>query len=149
MKNSSFRSIVSSLLITTFGSLLSLVFCYAAYLGVFLLTESIVFSDHPDAMPVDTIRQTYAILLFVLCLFLLHTKIPELLKAAVFTGPFATLMITSAVGNYNKPAMAVAMVLAIAGICIYLLYRFQKPWFYYYAAALSLIAAFFYSWPRP
>ena len=86
--------------------------------------------------------------LLVLYLALLRTKISDLLKATILIGPLTMIIITAVLAFYQNQALAVAVTVAIAASCLFLLYRYKKPWIYYYAAAATVLAAIAYAWPE-
>lgn len=150
MRDSRFASVVVPLLLIPAGGLLMLGLCFVGYLGLYLGVEALFFADNPGSVPADTLRNSYALALVVLGLALvLGTRLPDLLKATILIGPLATLVVAAILRWYMQPAAAIAATAAIALGCLYLLYRFRKPWFYYYAAAAAVAAGVVYGWPRP
>lgn len=121
---------------------------YAGYFAVYMFVESVFFPNNPTSVPAGTIRNTYTALLLAVYLLILRTKIRDLIKAIILIGPLTMLIIAINLAYYLKPVLAIASTLVIAICCSYLLYRYKKPWFYYYAAVLSVVAAIFYAWPR-
>lgn len=148
MNKNFLRSVLLPSVIILFGGLFVLALCYALYLGVYLFVENVVFSD-PSMMPTDQFRRFFTVALAVLYVFIFRSKFSEILKATIMIGPMAMLIITAILRVYMNLVAVVIVTIAIAMICIYLIYRFKKPWFYYYAAAVAIAAALFYAWPRP
>ena len=95
MKKESSRSVLLPLIIVPVGGLLTLGICYVLYFALYMLVETQFFAANPAMVPAGIIRNSYAAAVLVLCLVLLRTRMPDLLKAIVFVGP----MIDSIVKN--------------------------------------------------
>jgi glycosyltransferase involved in cell wall biosynthesis len=80
--------------------------------------------------------------------FLSRTKIPDLGKAILLIGPVAMLVIAVTLALYEKLYLVIAGITPVTAFCIFLMYRYKKAWFYYYAVAIAVAAAIFYAWPR-
>jgi hypothetical protein len=148
MKKNSLKSILVPLIVIPIGGLLILAACYLLYGGIYNLVEITLFPDDPLQVPAGMIRNSYAFVLLALYLALLRTKISDLLKATILIGPVTTLIIAAILAFYEQPALAIAITVIIAAICMFLLYRYKKPWIYYYAAAITILAGIAYAWPR-
>lgn len=148
MEKDSSRSRLMPFVIIPVCGLLVLAICYAGYFAVYMFIESVFFSNNPTSVPAGIIRNSYTILLLAFYFLLLRTRIKDLIKALILIGPLTMLVIAANLALYLNSVLAVTSTMAIAIFCSYLLYRYKKPWFYYYAAALSVVAAIFYSWPR-
>lgn len=148
MKKNYNRSVLLSSVIIPIGGLLVLALCYIGYFAVYMFVESVFFPNDPTSVPAGIIRNSYAIVLLVIYLILLRTKISDLFKAIILIGPMTMLIIAVILALYLKPVLAVISTMAIAACCLFVLYKYKKPWFYYYAAAISVVAAIFYAWPR-
>ena len=148
MNRPDWKSILLPLVIVPAGGLLILAAGYLLYFGVVMLVESAFYADDPTAVPMDVIRQAFAAFSLVLYVPLLRVKAPDLLKAAVLVGPLTMLIITMILRFYQNLALAGFITAAIAGLCLFLLYQFKKPWFYFYAVGVSALAGIFYAWPR-
>lgn len=147
MKKSTCSALLASLLIPV-GGIAVLAICYAGYLGVYLLIESVFFPNVPQSVPAGIIRIGYAIALVLLYFLLLSTKAHVLLKAILFIGPMATLQIAVILALYIVPVMAAVSVVVLASCCFYILHRHKSPWFFYYAEAMAVLVAIAYAWPR-
>ena len=148
MKKNTLKSILVPLILIPLAGLLILAACYLLYLGIYLTVESIFFPNDPTSVPADMIRNSYAVALIALFLALMRTKLSDLLKSIILIGPLTTLIIAAILAFYMQPALAIAATVVIAGVCVYLLHRYQKPWIYYYATAITVLAGIFYAWPR-
>ena len=148
MKNERFRSTFLPLLIIPIGGLLALGICYLIFLLINNLGESLFFSTNPTEMPVFIVRRVYAMLLMILYLVLFRTKISDTLKAAILVGPLGFLTTTAILTYYEKPAWSFAVTAVITAISIFLLYIKKKPWFYYYAVAITILVSVLLAWPR-
>lgn len=148
MKKNHYSSVLLPSIIILACGLLVLALCYACYFAVYMFVESVFFSNDPTSVPAGIIRNSYAIVLLIIYLILLRTKIPDLSKAIILIGPMTMLIIAVNLVLYLKPVLAIISIVAITSCCIFLLYRYKKSWFYYYAATLSVLAAIFYAWPR-
>lgn len=148
MKKNSLKSILIPLILIPLGGLLILAVCYLLYLGIYLTVESVFFSNAPMSVPAGIIRNSYAVTLIALFLALMRTKLSDLLKSIILIGPLTTLIIAAILAFSMQPALAFGATAVIAGVCIYLLHRYHKPWIYYYATAITILAGIFYAWPR-
>jgi hypothetical protein len=147
MKKSRFRSVLLPLIVIPVGGVLVLAVCFFLYYGVYLFIENVAFLNDPSAMPAGTVRNFYALALVVLLPVLMRTRLPDLLKAIILFGPLATLIIAGILRFYQIPALAIAITVAIAACSVFLVYRYRKPWFFYYAIALTVLAGIAYAWP--
>ena len=48
---------------------------------------------------------------------------------------------------YRMPILSIGVMVIVAAACVFLLYRFKKPWVYYYAAGITALVAIAYAWP--
>lgn len=149
MKNERFRSTFLPLLVITAGGLLALAICYLLFLLINNLGDSLFFSTNPQSAPVFIIRRVYAGVLLVLCLVLFRTKLSDLVKAAILVGPLGFLTTTAILTFYQTPVWAAAVIAVITVFSVFLLYIKKKPWFYYYAVAITILASVLLAWPRP
>jgi hypothetical protein len=148
MKKDYCCSVLLPLVLITVGGLLTLAICYLLYFGVYTLVETVFYPNKPTAVPAGIIRTSYCVALLALYLVLLRTKLSDLFKATIFIGPMTMLVITAILVFYETKAFAAAAIVAIALSCMFLLYRVNKPWIYYYAAAASVLVAIIYAWPQ-
>ena len=148
MKKDYSRSVLLPLVIIPVGGLLTLGICYLLYLFIYSSVEFRFFATDPTSVPADAMRRAYALVLLVLYLALLCTKISDLLKATILVGPMGIFVTTAILALYEKPALAIAAIVVIVAICIFLLYRYKKPWIYYYAVAATVLAAIALAWPE-
>ena len=149
MKNERFRSTFLPLLVITAGGLLALAICYLLFLFINNLGDSLFFSTNPQSAPVFIIRRVYAGVLLVLYLVLFRTKLSDLVKAAILVGPLGFLTTTAILTFYQTPVWAAAVIAVITVFSVFLLYIKKKPWFYYYAVAITILASVLLAWPRP
>lgn len=148
MKKGYCRSVLLPLIIIPVGGLLILATCYLLYFAIYMFVESVFFFKNPTLVPAGIIRNSYAVILFILYLVLLRARISDLFKATISIGPMTTLIIAVILALYETQAIAVVAIIVIAAFCIFLLYRYKKPWIYYYAAIISVLASIAYAWPR-
>lgn len=148
MKKEGFRATLLPVLIITAGGLLALGICYLLFLLIYNAVESSFFAANPTALPAFLIRRIYALALLVLYLVVSRAKISDLLKSTILVGPLGFLTTTAILSFYEKPAWAAAVTVLIAAVSVFLVYRSKKPWFYYYAIAITVIAAVALAWPR-
>lgn len=148
MVKNNFRSVLIPLVIILAGGLLILATGYMLYYALYMFVETTFFPNDPTSVPAGIIRNSYAAALFVLFMILLRTKISELLKATILIGPMTMLIIAAILAFYENQVLAIAATVVIAVGCIFLLYRYKKPWIYYYAAAISVVVAIAYAWPK-
>lgn len=147
MNKERFRSTLLPLLVIPSGGLLALGMSYIIFFLINNLGESLFFSTTPTAMPVFIIRRVFALLLLVLYLVLFRTKISDLLKATNLVGPLGFLTTTTILTYYEKPMLAIVAILVIAAVSAFLVYRIKKPWFYYYAIAITVVVSVALAWP--
>jgi hypothetical protein len=149
VKKDYFRSVLLPLIIIPVGGLLTLGACYLLYYFVYNFVESRFFPTDPTSVPADIIRRAYAVSLLVLYLVLLRTKVSDLFRATILVGPVAMVVTTAILALYEKPALAMVAIVVIVAVCVFLLYRYKKPWVYYYAIAATVLAAIALAWPEP
>jgi len=148
MKKEGFRATLLPVLIITAGGLLALGICYLLFLLIYNAVESSFFAANPTALPAFLIRRIYALALLVLYLVVSRAKISDLLKSTILVGPLGFLTTTAILSFYEKPACAAAVTVLIAAVSVFLVYRGKKPWFYYYAISITVIASVALAWPR-
>jgi len=148
MKNNNNHSKLLSSVLIPISGLLVLALCYIGYLAVYMFIESVFFTNNPTSVPAGIIRNSYTIVLIAVYLILLRTKISDRFKAIILIGPMTMLIIAVILALYLTPVLAVISTMVIAVCCFFLLYKYKKPWIFYYAAAISVVAAIFYAWPR-
>lgn len=148
MKKNTLKSILAPLILIPLGGLLILAACYLLYGVIYNLVETVFFPNDPQLVPAGIIRNSYSAALIALILALMRTKLSDLLKSIILIGPLTTLIIAAILAFYMQPALAIGATALIAGVCVYLLHRYQKPWLYYYATAITVLAGIFYAWPR-
>lgn len=144
-----FRSLGLPLLAIPIGGLIMIALTLAIYLGLYLLLESLFYSNNPQGFPAGPIRIGCTIALVGLYLVLLRTRLPDLFKAIILTGPMAATIITTGHALSARPVVSIIAMFGVAAVCGILLYWFMKPWIYTYAAALAAAVGIFYAWPRP
>lgn len=149
MKKNAFRSLWLPLLAIPIGGLITIALTLALYVGLYLSLEALFFANNPQGFPADTLRRWSTLALVGLYLLLLRTRLPELLKAILLTGPLAAVIITTGHALYIKPVVSIIAMFAMVIICGVLLYRYKKPWIYYYAGAIAALIGLIYAWPRP
>ncbi len=149
MKKNAFRSLWLPLLAIPVGGLVMIALTLALYVGLYLSLEALFFANNPQGFPADTLRRWSTLALVGLYLFVLCTRLPELLKAILLTGPLAAVVITTGHALYIKPVVSIIAMFAMVIICGVLLYRYKKPWVYYYAGAIAALIGLIYAWPRP
>lgn len=143
------RSYGLPLLVIPAGGMVMIALTLAIYLGLYLLLESLFYSNHPQEFPAGILRIGCTIALIGLYLVLLRTRLPDMLKAILLTGPLAAAIITTGHALSARPTVSIIAMFAVAAVCGILLYWFKKPWIYTYAAALAAAVGMIYAWPRP
>ena len=149
MTKDGFRSLAIPLIAVPLGGLLVMALTLIVYGLLFNLLEWWFFPNDPLSFPAGTFRMVFAVALLLLYLLLSRGRLSELLKAILLTAPLSTVVITVGHALSLQPAVSVSAMLVTMALCGFLLYRSQKPWIYYYAAALASLVALFYAWPRP
>ena len=127
MKIEGFRSTFLPMVVIPIGGLFALGLCYLLFLLINNFIEFRLFSANPSEVPVFIIRRALAQLLLVLYLAFLCTKAPDLVKTIVLVGPMGFLTTTAILTHYQKPAWAIAIIVLITAVSIFLLYRSKKP----------------------
>ena len=148
MKKESSRSIILPLIAVPFGGLLTLGICYVLYLGLYMFVETQFYAANPMLVPAGIIRNSFTAAIILLYLFILRTRIPDLLKAVLFIGPVAMLLIALTLALYETLVLVIVGIAIVAACCVLLIHHYKKAWFYYYAVAISVAAAIVYAWPR-
>lgn len=143
------RSFGLPLLAIPIGGLIMIALTLAIYLGLYLLLESLFYSNNPQEFPAGILRIGCSIALVGLYLVALRTRLPDLLKAIFLTGPLAAAIITTGHALSARPVVSIIAMFGVAVVCGILLYWFKKPWIYTYAGALATVVGIFYAWPRP
>lgn len=142
-----FRSIVLPLVTISIGGLLMMGLTWLLYALIYNLLESLFYPDNPLAFPAGLVRQVYALVMVLLYLVLLRTRLSDLFKAILITGPLSTVIIMVGFVFYEKPFISIASMIVVAAVCGVLLYQFKKPWLYYYAGVIAALVAIAYAWP--
>ena len=148
MKKNHSRSILLPLVIIPVGGLLVLGTCYLLYLFTYNFVEFRFFPTNPTFVPAGFMRRAYALVLLVLYLALLRTKISDIIKSTILVGPMGIFFTTAILTFYEKPAWAIAVTVVILTVSTLLLYRYKKPWIYYYAIATTVLASIALAWPK-
>lgn len=148
MKKGFVKSTLLPLLLVPIGGVIVLGTCYMLYYGFYLAVDALIFSKNPSMLRMDLLRITFTVILFFIGLLIWRTKWPDLLKVILLTGPLTMLFVTSILTYYMKLTIAVSIVAGISLCSILLVHLFKKPWIYYYAIAVSIIAGIYYAWPR-
>jgi hypothetical protein len=81
-------------------------------------------------------------------LALLRTQISDIIKSTILVGPMGIFFTTTILAFYEKPAWAIAVIVVIVAVSTLLLYRYKKPWIYYYAIATTVLASIALAWPE-
>jgi hypothetical protein len=124
-------------------------FTLIVYALLYNLLESMFYPNDPFSFPAGALRSIFAVTLVLLYLLLLRTRLSDLLKAILLSGPLAAVVITVGHALYEYPAVSIPAMFVTIVLCGLLLYRFKKPWLYYYAGAIASLVALAYAWPRP
>ena len=148
MNKERFRSTYLPLLVITAGGLVALGLCYLLFLLITNLGDSLFFSATPTAMPIFIVRRVFALVLLILYLVLFRTKISDILKATILVGPMGFLMTTAILTFYQQPAWAIVATAVITAASAFLIYINKKPWFYYYAVAITVLVSVALAWPK-
>lgn len=117
-------------------------------LFIYNFVEFNFFPTDPTAMPADALRRAYALALLIAYLALLRTKVSDLLKVTTLVGPMGIFITTAILTVYQNPALAITAIVVIVAVCIFLLYRYKKPWIYYYAVMITVLTSIALAWPR-
>jgi len=118
----------------------------AIYLGLYLLLESLFYSNNPQEFPAGILRNGCTIALVGLYLVSLRTRLTDLFKAIFLTGPLAAAIITTGHALSARPLVSIIAMFAVAVACGILLYLNKKPWIFYYAAAVAATVGMIYAW---
>lgn len=136
------------LLVVPAGGLLVLGALYVGYVGVFMFFETVVYGANPNLMPVGMIRNGYALSLLLILVFLLATRLPEIIKAIFLLGALGVAMIAMILRFYmNLPIAIIAVALLAVTAGGIMIFR-KGPWYDYYAIGLAAAAAVYYAWPE-
>jgi len=113
-----------------------------------ILLESTINQENPQDLPQDVLRNISTLVACLLALFLLTTKLHEILKSIILLAGVAVFMIALILYLNTNMWLAVTLVVLISGVIIWIIYRRGKPWIYYFALGISVILALIYAWPR-
>ena len=141
-------SIALRLVVILLGGLLMMALTFLVFALLYNLLETLFYPNAPTSFPASPLRMTFALVLVTLYLLLLRTRLSDLFKAILLTGPLAAVIIAVGHALYETPWLSIPAMCAVAVICGLLLYRFAKPWVYYYAGAVAAVVALVYAWPR-
>jgi hypothetical protein len=148
MKKDYFYSTLLPLVIIPVGGLLVLGACYLFYLFIYNFVEFRFFPTNPTSVPAGIMRRAYALVLLVLYLALFRAKISDIIKSTILVGPMSIFVTTTILAFYEKPVGAIAATVVIVAVSTFLLYRYKKPWIYYYAIAITVPASIALAWPE-
>lgn len=148
MKKDNSHSTLLPLVIIPVGGLLVLGICYLFYLFIYNFVEFQFFPTNPTSVPVGMMRRAYALVLLIFYLALLRTKISDILKSTILVGPIGFYFTTTILTFYEEPAWAIAVIGVIVAVSTLLQYKHKKPWFYYYAIAITVLASIALAWPE-
>lgn len=146
-KRSRFRSVVLPAILILAASLVTMAAAWLLYVLVYNLLETLFFPQNPQAFPADSVRKLYAVAWVLLYLLLLRTRLPQLVKAFLLSAPLSTVLITAGLMFYQKPILAIFVMLVMSALCGFWLYKTHKPWFYYVAAGIATLTALAYALP--
>ena len=124
-----FRSLGLPLLAIPIGGLIMIALTLAIYLGLYLLLESLFYSNNPQEFPAGILRIGCTIALVGLYLVLLRTRLPDLLKAILLTGPLAAAIITTGHALSARPAVSIIAMFGVTAVCGILLYGLKSRGF--------------------
>lgn len=130
------------------AGLILLGMCFMLYYGIYMFIESNFYSTNMGGMPAEAIRLSLAAVLILLYIIILRTKAPELVKAISLIPPLSLLVIAVTMGFYQSPLRMIIGIVVITGLCTLWIYKSKKPWIYYYAETVAVIAAIYYAWPE-
>jgi len=130
------------------AGLILLGLCFMLYYGIYMFIESNFYSTNMGGMPAETIRLSLAAVLILLYLIILRTKTSELVKAISLIPPLALLVIAVTMGFYLSTVKMIIGIAVITSLCTLWIYKSKKPWIYYYAETVAVIAAIYYAWPE-
>lgn len=148
MKKEGFKSTFLPLVIVPIGGLLALGICYLLFLWINNFLEFQLYSANPSEVPIYLIRRALAFVFLFLYFILLLTKAPDLIKATVLVGPLGFFTTTAILTYYQQPLLTAAVTVFIAAVGAFLVFRSKKPWFYYYAVAITIPVSIALAWPR-
>ena len=141
--------LVGSIIGVLAGSLAVMVLTIIVYGLTYNLLERLFYPGDPLSFPAGLFRSLFTVLLLMLYLLLRRTRLSEIVKAILMTGPLAAVIITVGYVFYERLVVSVIFMLLAVCVCGLLLFFARKPWFYYYAAALAVLVGVAYAWPRP
>jgi hypothetical protein len=142
------RSLAVLVIVIPLGGLLMMALTLVVYGILFNLFETLFFPNNSLSFPAGPFRMIFTIAMVLLYLLLLRTQLSEMLKAILLTVPLSAVTITIGNALNERPSVSIPAMLVAIAICGLLLYRFKKPWIYYYAGAIASLVALAYAWPR-
>ena len=148
MKKGYFHSVLVPLVLIPIGGFFALGICYLLYLFIYNFVEFRFFPNNPTEVPADIIRRAYALTLVIIYLALLRIKMADIIKAILLVGPMGIFVTTTILTFYEKPALVIGVTVVIVALSIFFVYKYKKPWFYYYAIMATILASIALAWPE-
>jgi hypothetical protein len=131
------------------GGIVMLGLVFLGYLALNVFTETVIYGGNYQLVKVDFLRRSFAIFVMLVYFTLEWTKWPDWIKATILVGPFTMILITIILQYYQNMTLALMGVSILVIISVLIIQRVKKPWFYYYAIGISVLASLLYGWPRP
>lgn len=145
--NQTLKLVLTAGLITGCGIVLVAIYG-AIYAGLSLLLEGTLFHENPQALRQDILRNSCALVVGLLTVFLMKTRLHDIIKAILLLSGLTVFLMALVLHFYRTMWLAVILVVLVSGIIIWIITKKRKPWFYHYAVGISIVVALLYAWPR-
>ena len=147
MKKNS-RNPIWILIIIGVGGLMVIALTWLFYLGVYLTTETLFYTENPLEVPVSQIRLGTAIGLSIGGYLVMRSKMTALFKALLIMSPISIVLVTLIFRVYMNPVSLWITVIGYTGALITGIRLAKLPWYFYVSVVFSVLISTIYAWPR-
>lgn len=140
------KSVLVPMVSVLLGGPVLLIAVFFGYLVLYTFVESVIIGN-PLLVPAQKVRITYLLILLIMFFFVYRSRVKEIIKAIAMIAPLSMALVTLILGFYeNLNVVYLGLCMLIIGLLI-LIYYGKKPWYYYFAVAITVGFAIFYAWP--
>lgn len=147
MKNTIKKFILPGFIIASAGFIflgLGLILYFLVSLGI----ESIFFPNNVQDVPQDSIRSGFVLVFAFMFLIIFFLKIRDLFKAIALVPALAGILIVLIFRFYMNVNIFLPATLVISIVLITVFIVFKKSWYFSYATILATGLALLYAWPQ-
>ncbi|MCU0105358.1 hypothetical protein N7603_06785 [Acholeplasma vituli] len=131
----------------SFNWIFEVVLILTTYLGIYLGLETLFYPTNPQGFPADQLRIGLACFLYILFLGLIHTKLTDFWKAALFVGPNCVAVIAIILTFYDNTGLFLALTTLFVLLSLIFMVKKKVVWYYYFALVIGIFLGLFYAWP--